>query len=112
MPTYRAPLRFLALARTSLLSITTVGAGDPTQMDCVDEATNATSYLPVLAANGLLRHRDVLRPMAKDAPLRWTHYFAAIREKRSGRRWAVDSFMYANGREPIIMEAEKWYVRT
>src|SRR5690606_24235658 len=89
-----------------------LGAGDPTQMDCVDEATNTTSYLSVLAANGLLRHHEVLRPMAKDAPLRWTHYFAVIRDKTTGQRWAVDSFMYANGQEPIIMEAEKWYVRT
>lgn len=89
-----------------------LGAGDPTQMDCVDEATNTTSYLSVLAANGLLRHHEVLRPMAKDAPLRWTHYFAVIRDKTTGQRWAVDSFMYANGREPIIMEAEEWYVRT
>jgi hypothetical protein len=89
------------------------GSGDPTQMDCVDEATNTTSYLLVLAAHGLLRHHEVLSPMAKDVPfLRWTHYFAVIREKGSGQRWAVDSFMYANGREPIIMEAEKWYVKT
>jgi hypothetical protein len=89
------------------------GSGDPTQMDCVDEATNTTSYLLVLAAHGLLRHHEVLAPMAKDVPLlRWTHYFAVIREKGSGQRWAVDSFMYVNGREPIIMEAEKWYVKT
>jgi len=81
-------------------------------MDCVDEATNTTSYLSVLAANGLLRHHEVLRPMAKDAPLRWTHYFAVIRDKTTGQRWAVDSFMRPNGQEPIIMEAEKWYVRT
>ena len=93
-------------------SLDFAGGGDPTQMDCVDEATNTTSYLSVLAANGLLRHHEVLQPMAKDSPLRWTHYFAIIREKASGQRWAVDSFMYANGREPIIMEAEKWYVRT
>lgn len=94
-------------------SLDFAGSGDPGQMDCVDEATNTTSYLSVLAANGLLRHHEVLRPMAKDAPLlRWTHYFAVIREKRSGERWAVDSFMYPNGREPIIMEAEKWYIQT
>lgn len=88
------------------------GAGDAGQMDCVDEATNTTSYLAVLAANGLLRHHVVLRPMAKDGLARWTHYFTVIRETASGQRWAVDSFMYENGREPIIMEAEKWYVQT
>lgn len=88
------------------------GAGDRGQMDCVDEATNTTSYLWVLAANGLLRHHVVSRPMAKDGLGRWTHYFAVMRETASGQRWAVDSFMHANGREPIIMEAEKYYVQT
>ena len=94
-------------------SLDFLGSGDPGQMDCVDEATNTTSYLTVLSENGLLRHHEILRPMAKDAPLlRWTHYFAVIRDKTSGQRWAVDSFMYANGHEPIIMEAEKWYIQT
>ena len=85
-------------------------AGDPSQMDCVDEATNTTSYLSVLAAHGLLNHHDVLRPMAKDGVGRWTHYFAIIQEKASGQRWAVDSSMRANGQEPIIMQADKYYV--
>jgi hypothetical protein len=85
-------------------------AGDPSQMDCVDEATNTTSYLSVLAAHGLLNHHDVLRPMAKDGVGRWTHYFAIIQEKASGQRWAVDSSMRPNGQEPIIMQAEKYYV--
>jgi hypothetical protein len=85
-------------------------AGDPTQMDCVDEATNTTSYLSVLAAHGLLNHHEVLSPMAKDGVGRWTHYFAIIREKASGQRWALDSSMRANGQEPIIMQAEKYYV--
>ena len=95
-------------------SLDFAGAGDPGQMDCVDEATNTTSYLTVLAAHGLLRHHAVLSPMAKSALFlgRWTHYFAVIRETSSSQKWAVDSFMYANGKPPIIMEAEKWYIRT
>ena len=35
------------------------GNGDPTQMDCVDVATNLTSYLLVLDRNKLLRHHTV-----------------------------------------------------
>ena len=35
------------------------GAGDPTQMDCVDVATNLTSYLLVLQSHQLLRHHSV-----------------------------------------------------
>jgi len=91
-------------------SIDFSAAGDPSQLDCVDEATNTTNYLSVLAAHGLLNHHDVLRPMAKDGVGRWTHYFAIIQEKASGQRWAVDSSMRANGQESIIMQAEKYYV--
>ena len=41
------------------------GSGDPTQQDCVDEATNTTSYLLVLQAHGLLKHHTVGIPMTK-----------------------------------------------
>ena len=50
-------------------------------------------------------HHGVLRPMAKDGVGRCTHYFAIIREKGAGQRWALDGSMRANGREPIIMQA-------
>jgi hypothetical protein len=43
------------------------GSGDPTQQDCVDEATNATSYLLVLERYELIRHHTVERPFAKDS---------------------------------------------
>lgn len=38
------------------------GSGDPTQQDCVDEATNTTAYLLVLQNNGLLKYHTVGRP--------------------------------------------------
>ena len=41
------------------------GTGDPTQQDCVDEATNTTSYLLVLQSNGLLKYHTVTVPMTK-----------------------------------------------
>ena len=41
-------------------------SGDPSQQDCVDEATNTTSYLLVLQANGLLKHHTVSGTMSKE----------------------------------------------
>ena len=41
------------------------GSGDPTQEDCVDEATNTTSFLLVLQAHGLLKYHTVGIPMTK-----------------------------------------------
>jgi hypothetical protein len=90
------------------------GSGDPTQQDCVDEATNTTSYMMVLQNKGLLRHHTVGVPFAKENYLRgvagWTHWTAILTETTSKQRWAVDSWIYANGENPAIIEAEKWYI--
>jgi hypothetical protein len=125
------------------------GSGDPTQQDCVDEATNTTSYLNVLANAGLIRHHTVGIPFAKENYLRgisgWTHWTAVLVERapsdqravvaeaksprpkpkqaggaaaaqvagyvaRPGQRWAVDSWIYANGENPAIVRAEEWYI--
>ena len=76
------------------------GSGDRSQQDCVDEATNTTSYLLVLDRHGLIRHHAVERPFAKDDFGKWTHWAALIREKESGELFAVDSSASANGGEP------------
>ena len=90
------------------------GNGDPTQQDCVDESTNTTSYLSVLANAGLLRHHSVGIPFAKDNYLRgvagWTHWTAILSETTTRQRWAVDSWIYANGENPAIVKAEDWYI--
>lgn len=90
------------------------GSGDPTQQDCVDEATNTTSYLTVLKNEGLLKYHTVDKPFAKENLLRgiagWTHWTATLIENGTGQRWAVDSWIYANGENPAIVEAEKWYI--
>lgn len=89
-------------------------SGDPTQQDCVDEATNTTSYLLVLQRNGLIRHHTVATPFSKSNALRgvegWPHWTAVIEEKTGGQRWAVDSWIYANGENPAVVEVEKWYI--
>lgn len=89
-------------------------SGDPTQQDCVDEATNTTSYLLILERNGLLRHHAVGTPFAKENLLRgvsgWPHWTAVLTEHGSGQRWAVDSWIHANGENPAVVEAEKWYI--
>jgi len=89
-------------------------SGDPTQQDCVDEATNTTSYLLILERNGFLRHHTVGTPFSKENLLRgvsgWPHWTAVLTENGNGQRWAVDSWIYANGENPAVVEAEKWYI--
>lgn len=89
-------------------------SGDPTQQDCVDEATNTTSYLVVLANNDLLKHHTVGTPFAKENYLRgiagWTHWTAVLRETETGETWAVDSWIHANGENPAIVPTREWYI--
>jgi hypothetical protein len=89
-------------------------SGDPTQQDCVDEATNTTSYLLILERNGLLKHHAVGTPFSKENLLRgvsgWPHWTAVLTENANAQRWAVDSWIYANGENPAVVEAEKWYI--
>jgi hypothetical protein len=86
------------------------GSGDRSQQDCVDEATNTTSYLLVLDRHGLIRHHAVERPFAKDDFGKWTHWAALIREKGSGELFAVDSSASANGENPTVQSAASFYV--
>lgn len=89
-------------------------SGDPTQQDCVDEATNTTSYLTVLQNKGLIKHHTVSTPFARENYLRgvsgWTHWTAVLVETTNKQRWAVDSWIYANGENPAIVKAEDWYL--
>ena len=91
-----------------------MGNGDPTQMDCVDVATNLSSYLLVLEHNKLLRHHQVGSVMVKEDFRRglsgWTHYAAILKEQRSAQQYAVDGWLMASGQPPEIVETEKWYI--
>lgn len=91
------------------------GPGDPTQQDCVDEATNTTSYLLILQNNGLLKYHTVGRPFSKGNILlgvsNWPHWTAVLFENSNKQKWAVDSWIYANGENPVVIEAEKWYTK-
>lgn len=91
-------------------------SGDPTQQDCVDEATNSTSYMLVLQNNGLLKYHTVGRPFSKGNVLiggiaNWPHWTAVLLENDNKQKWAVDSWIYANGENPAVIEAEKWYLK-
>jgi hypothetical protein len=97
------------------------GSGDPTQQDCVDEATNTTSYLLVLQSNNLLKHHTVEIPFSKGDLLKgalqgdpikyWPHWTAVLAEKKTGQKYAVDSWIYVNGENPAVVKVEDWYIK-
>ena len=68
-----------------------------------------------LANAGFVKHHAVSTPFAKDDYSRgvsgWTHWTAVLKETGNGQRWAVDSWIYANGENPAVVEVEKWFGR-
>jgi hypothetical protein len=82
---------------------------DPTQLDCVDESVNTTSFLLLLVREGLLRWHDVGEPARRHAFLAFgVHFTAVLVERESGARYAVDSWFHANGEPPEIVELARW----
>jgi len=77
------------------------------QLDCIDEATNTTVYLRLLANAGLLkRHRQASR--TSRGGLLIPHNTATIIETGSSTHYAVDSWFYKNGVAPEILPLSKW----
>jgi hypothetical protein len=67
------------------------GAGQPGQLDCISESKNTTTYLQLLAADGLLKWHGVGQPRVR-SPLSFnTHWTAVIVDQSNGKQFAVDS---------------------
>ncbi len=85
------------------------GANWRSQMDCIDESTNSTTYLRILARAGLLKwHRVEARVTRGFFLFGWPHTTAVVSELQSGAKWAVDSWFHANGKPPEIVPLELW----
>lgn len=80
------------------------------QMDCIDEATNTTRYLQLFAQQGWLRWHEPREPATRLPIPRgwWPHSTAVIRERSTGREFAVDSWFDANGKPPHIVDLPAW----
>jgi hypothetical protein len=82
----------------------------PSQIDCVDEATNTTTLLKLAESRGWLRHHKVgsidRRGFLVDG--RYPHHTATIHDRASGAVWVVDSWVRANGEPPDIKPLAIW----
>lgn len=86
--------------------------GSDGALDCIDESTNTTVYLRVLAQNGLLRYHEVEPPIARHRFFIDIHQTAVIRELDTGERYVVDSWFRDNGFPPYITTVDAWYARS
>jgi hypothetical protein len=85
------------------------GAFRAGQMDCIDESTNTATYLRLFAAEGLLRWHAVGEDVTRGYFLfGWPHTTATIRENPTGEEYAVDSWFFDNGVEPVVIPLQQW----
>ncbi len=79
------------------------------QLDCIDESTNSTTYLRMLATDGLLRRHSVQDRATRGFFLfGWPHTTAVIRDLGTQNDYAVDSWFYDNGIPPAILPLTIW----
>lgn len=81
------------------------------QLDCVDESTNTTVYLELLAQQGLMQRHKVESPSARFPIIhsgRWPHQTAVISEIETGAFYVVDSWFHDNGNPPEIVDLKQW----
>lgn len=90
-------------------SLDWMGSGDPTQMDCVDEAWNATVLLEFLHFHHTnLKYHTILEPMWKQPLFKWLHYGAVIKSN-TGYLYVIDGGVRRGGQPPKIFSANSWY---
>ncbi len=82
---------------------------DGNQMDCIDESSNTTTYLALMQKHDLLKWHQVQPTKTRGFFIfGMPHTTAVIKETRSAKVWAVDSWFYDNGVEPEILPISKW----
>jgi hypothetical protein len=79
------------------------------QLDCIDEATNSTTYLRMMAADRLIRFHDVGLPANRFVITAWgPSNTATIKEMASGKTYAVESYFRYNGDPAYVLPLDVW----
>jgi hypothetical protein len=79
------------------------------QLDCIDETYNTTTYLRLIASDGLLAWHDVGEPYQRGGLASGrVHNTATIVERGSNTAYTVDSWFHANGQAPEVVLLADW----
>jgi len=77
--------------------------------DCVDNATNTSTFLRILADLGALPGWRVGAPaVRKPLDLNRVHWTAVAIDARSGQPWAVDAWYRPHGHLPFVLPLADW----
>lgn len=77
--------------------------------DCVDNATNTTTFLHILRDIDEIPGWSVLPPEIRNRfNLIEVHWTAVVRDASSDEAWSVDSWYRPNGHLPMVMPLADW----
>ncbi|NIA71055.1 hypothetical protein HBA54_20865 [Pelagibius litoralis] len=80
------------------------------QFDCVDETSNTSVYLTLMAKAGYLKWHKIKgwagRGLLIDGS--WPHQSAVVVELKTGQAYAVDTWFEDNGRPAHVVPLEEW----
>lgn len=77
--------------------------------DCIDNASNTTTFLNVLQAYSLLPGWAVSAPGVRHTlDLERVHWTAVLVDEESGLQWSVDSWFRPHGHLPFVMALSDW----
>lgn len=78
------------------------------QLDCIAESMNTTTYLTLMAEDGLLRWHRVIERARRNPWLFDIHWTAVVEDRSDNRLYAVDSWFFGNGEPPVIQSLDAW----
>ncbi len=80
------------------------------RMDCVDNASNTTTYLNVLHDLGLLPGWSMEAPRIRNRFSELVHWTAVVSDSnsRDADSWSVDAWLRPNGHLPFVMPLKAW----
>ena len=90
-------------------SVNTQEAGVDGRMDCVDNASNTTTYLHILEDLGTLPGWIVSSPRVRmTSSINRVHWTAVVVDETTEERWSVDSWYRENGHLPFVVPLDDW----
>ena len=77
---------------------------------CIDDTSNTTTFLIALQKLGVMRLHEVDGPAYRGLVIdgKVPHFTAVIREKGTGEKYSVDTWLYTSGEPVIIKPLSDW----
>jgi hypothetical protein len=82
--------------------------GDPTQLDCIDEAVNTWTYMTMMQRAGWFRFHTVASLGYAGLPADTNPRNTAVLHEKNGGYYAVDASLVDAGEPPLIIPLDVW----